>query len=155
MRPFRTALPLAAPLVSLFLGMAPVALADGLPDLGESAQGDFSPQIEKRIGETFMREIRMREPAYVDDAEINSYVNRLGQALAAQGDDKTQQFEFFALRDATLNAFAMPGGFIGIHTGLLQSAQAESELAGVLAHEISHVTQRHLARIVAKQSQGQ
>lgn len=155
MRPFWTALPLAVPLVSLLLGMAPVAFADGLPDLGESAQGDFSPQVEKRVGETFMREIRMKEPAYVDDAEINAYVNRLGKALAVQGDDKTQQFEFFALRDATLNAFAMPGGFIGIHTGLLLSAQSESELAGVLAHEISHVTQRHLARMVAKQSQGQ
>ncbi len=132
-----------------------MARADGLPDLGESAQGDLSPQLEKKIGEATMREIRLREPSYVDDPEINGYLNRIGRNLTAFVEEKTQDFEFFALRDSTLNAFAMPGGYIGVHTGLILAAQTESELASVLAHEISHVTQRHLARMVAKQSQGQ
>lgn len=142
-------------LIVLLLGLVPAAVAEGLPDLGESAQADFSPQMEKKIGESTMREIRQREPSYVDDPEINGYLNRLGRRLAAQTQERGQEFEFFALSDATLNAFAMPGGYIGVHTGLILSAQSESELASVLAHEISHVTQRHLARMVAQQSQGQ
>lgn len=135
--------------------LAPVALAEGLPDLGESAQAELSPQMEKRIGESVMRDIRLREPAYLDDPEIVGYLNRLGRRLAAQSEELRQDFEFFAIKDATLNAFAMPGGYIGVHTGLITAAQSESELASVLAHEISHVTQRHLARLVGKQSQGQ
>lgn len=151
MRRFR----LSPSLAVLLLGLMPAALAEGLPDLGEAAQADLSPQLERKIGEATMREIRLREPAYLDDPEITGYLNRLGRRLAAHSDDKRQDFEFFALRDATLNAFAMPGGYIGVHTGLILAAQSESELASVLAHEISHVTQRHLARMVAKQSQGQ
>jgi beta-barrel assembly-enhancing protease len=133
----------------------PSVLADGLPELGEAAQADLPPQVEKRIGESAMREIRFREPAYLDDAEINGYLNRLGRRLTSKMEEGQQDFEFFALRDATLNAFAMPGGYIGVHTGLILAAQSESELAAVLAHEISHVTQRHLARMVSKQSQSQ
>lgn len=140
----------------LFLGfLTSLVLAEGLPDLGESAQVDFSPQVEKRIGESVMRDIRWRDPAYLDDPEVTAYLNRLGRQLAAQIDGAHQEFEFFAVKDATVNAFAMPGGFIGVHTGLILAAQSESELASVLAHEISHVTQRHLARLVGKQSQGQ
>ncbi len=140
---------------ALLLATTPAARAEGLPDLGESAQLDLSPQMERRIGEGIMRDIRLREPGYVDDPEVNGYLNRLGRGLARQSDEARQEFEFFALRDATLNAFAMPGGYIGVHTGLILSAQSESELASVLAHEISHVTQRHLARMVSKQSEGQ
>ncbi|HZV55294.1 MAG TPA: M48 family metalloprotease [Rhodocyclaceae bacterium] len=143
------------PLLALMLASTPVVLAEGLPDLGEAAQADLSPQMEKRIGESIMRDIRLREPSYVDDPEVIGYLNRLGRRLASQSDEVRQDFEFFALRDATLNAFAMPGGYIGVHTGLILSAQSESELASVLAHEISHVTQRHLARMVSKQSQSQ
>jgi predicted Zn-dependent protease len=143
------------PLCALLIGMTPLALAEGLPDLGESAQADLPPQMEKRIGESIMRDIRLREPSYLDDPEIDAYLNRLGRKLTAQSEVIGQDFEFFALRDATLNAFAMPGGYIGVHTALILAAQSESELAAVLAHEISHVTQRHLARMVNKQSQGQ
>lgn len=132
---------------------APAALAEGLPDLGEAAQTEFSPQMEKRVGESIMQEIRLREPAYLDDAEINGYLNRIGRRLASNSEGARQEFEFFALRDATLNAFALPGGFVGVHTGLVLAAQSESELASVLSHEISHVTQRHIARGFAKQSQ--
>lgn len=130
----------------LLLCMAPVALAQELPSLGEESQIAFSPSMERKVGETIMRDIRLHDPNYIDDPEINGYLNRLGARLASQLDDAKQDFNFFVLRDTTLNAFAMPGGYIGIHTGLITSAQSESELASVLAHEISHVTQHHLAR---------
>ncbi len=134
---------------------APVVLAEGLPDLGETAQAEFSPQMEKRVGESIMQDIRLREPSYLDDPEVVSYLNRLGRRLASNSDEARQEFEFFALHDTTLNAFALPGGFIGVHSGLILAAQSESELAGVLAHEISHVTQRHIARGLSKASQSQ
>lgn len=139
----------------LLVFMVPCVLAEGLPDLGEQSQADFSPLVEKRTGEAIMRDIRLHEPGYVNDPEINGYLNRLGTRLVAQSTDARQSFEFFALRDSTLNAFAMPGGYIGVHTGLLLATRSESELAAVLAHEISHVTQHHLARQISAQSKGQ
>ena len=135
--------------------LAPSLLAEGLPDLGEVSQGALSPQMEKRIGEGIMNDIRLHEPAYLADAEISGYINRLGLRLVAQSLDAHPDFEFFVLRDTTLNAFAMPGGYIGVHTGLIAAAQSESELASVLAHEISHVTQHHLARQIGAQGQAQ
>ena len=146
---------LLLPVCVSMAGWAPAAYAEGLPDLGESAQADLPPQMEKRIGADVMRDIRLHEAAYLDDPEVSEYLNTIGHKLSAQSDELGQDFEFFALRDATLNAFAMPGGYIGVHTALILAAQTESELAGVLAHEISHVTQRHLARMVNKQGQGQ
>ncbi|MBI3093711.1 MAG: M48 family metallopeptidase [Rhodocyclales bacterium] len=148
--------PLASTLILGFgiLSAPALSVAEGLPDLGEAAQAEFSPAMERRIGESVMLDIR-RDPAWLDDPEVNSYLNRLGNRLAAQSMEARQEFEFFALRDTTLNAFAMPGGFIGVHTGLILAAASESELASVLAHEISHVTQRHLARLVNKSGQGQ
>ena len=116
----------------LLLGLAPAVLAEGLPDLGEISQADFSPSMERRIGEATMKDIRLHEPSYVDDPEINGYLNRLGMRLVSQSLEARQDFEFFVLQDSTLNAFAMPGGFIGVHTGLIMAAQSESELASVL-----------------------
>jgi len=142
-------------LAAALVGLAPAVLAEGLPDLGEAAQVDLSPQAERQIGGSIFREIRLREPSYLDDPEVSGYLNRLGMRLVAQSGEARQDFEFFVLRDTTLNAFAMPGGFIGVHTGLITAAQSESELASVIAHEISHVTQRHLARMLGKQSQAQ
>ena len=144
---------------ALFLGFgilaaAPLSVAEGLPDLGEAAQGEFSPAMERRIGESVMLEIR-RDPAWLGDPEVGAYLNRLGGRLSAQSEESRQDFEFFALRDPTLNAFALPGGYIGVHSGLILAAASESELASVLAHEISHVTQRHMARLVSKSGQGQ
>lgn len=132
------------------------AYADGLPSLGEASQLDFSPQMERKVGEEAMNDIRLHEPSYLDDAEVNGYLNQLVARLSSHLEKGSQQtFEVFALRDPTLNAFAMPGGFIGVHTALILGAQSESELASVLAHEVSHVTQHHLARMVAPQQQSQ
>ena len=100
-----------------------------------------------------MNEIRLREPSYVDDPEINDYLNALGHRLVEASANPTGDFSFFAIRDNTVNAFAMFGGFIGVNTGTILTAQSESELAGVIAHEIAHVTQNHLARQIAKEKQ--
>lgn len=128
-------------------------MADGLPDLGDTARGELSTIVERRIGESIMNDIRLHDPQYLDDPEIEWYVNELGQRLAASANDAGTSFHFFAMRDPTINAFAMFGGYIGVNSGLLLSAQTESEVAAVLAHEISHVTQRHLARQIEKEKQ--
>jgi predicted Zn-dependent protease len=144
------ALPL---MVAVALSGTTPALADDLPDLGESARAELSPQVERRIGESIMNEIRLREPSYVDDPEINDYLDRLGRRLVEASANPTGDFHFFAIRDTTINAFAMFGGFIGMNTGTILAAQSESELAGVIAHEIAHVTQNHLARQISREKQ--
>jgi predicted Zn-dependent protease len=143
-------------LLWLTLALTPRALAQGalLPDLGGSDRADLSPQAERRIGETIMRDARA-DPAYVDDPEVDDYLNSLGARLSAAAPGARHDFEFFALRDATVNAFALPGGFIGVHTGLVTVTENESELASVLAHEIGHVTQRHIARLLGAQQRMQ
>jgi predicted Zn-dependent protease len=123
-----------------------------LPDLGERAQSDLSPQAERHIGEQIMREIR-RDPDYIDDPEITGYVQSVGYRLVSVSSDARQEFTFFVVRDRTINAFAMPGGFVGVHSGLIIGSQSESEFAGVMAHEVAHVTQRHLARQLQAQNQ--
>jgi len=139
---------------ALLAGTAPLA-AQPLPELGDAAGAAIAPQVERRIGESIMREIRYRDPAYVDDPEISDYLDGLGRRLLAANPEARQEFEFFAVRDPAINAFALPGGFIGAHTGLLAAAETESELASVLAHEIAHVTQRHIARLLGAQQQMQ
>lgn len=126
-----------------------------LPELGDSSSRVLSPQLEKKLGEAAMRDIRYNEPGYVDDPEINEYLNMLGHKLLAALPGGRPEFEFFAIREPTINAFAFPGGFVGVHTGLLTAADSESEVASVLAHEISHVTQRHIARLFGAQQQMQ
>lgn len=124
-----------------------------LPELGDAAGAELSLQTEKQIGQEIMNEIRLREPTYLDDPEVESYLNNLGAKLVAVSPDPGLGFYFFPLQDPMINAFAMFGGYIGVNSGLILAVQNESELAGVMAHEISHVTQRHLARIIAKQKQ--
>jgi predicted Zn-dependent protease len=141
-----------AALLACTLAMQPVA-ADELPELGDAASNDLSLSTEKKIGQQIMHEIRWREPSYLDDADVEAYLNQLGGRLAAVSNDPGFGFYFFPINDPSINAFAMPGGYIGVHTGLIVSAQTESELAGVLAHEISHVTQRHIARQVFQSKQ--
>src|SRR5205085_2513182 len=111
-----------------------------LPDLGDSSQVGFSPAQERKVGEQIVRQLRA-QGAYMQDPEVNDYLNELGHRLVSASRDAKQEFEFFAVPDGTINAFALPGGFIGVNTGLVVLAQTESELASVLAHEISHVTQ--------------
>ena len=133
--------------------MLPRAFAQNLPELGEGSSSVLPPHMERKIGEGIMREIRAREPSYLDDPELADYLNQLGSRLVASVPGARQDFLFFAVRDPSINAFALPGGFVGVHTGLLTSAEAESEVASVLGHEIAHVTQRHIARMLGQQQQ--
>lgn len=148
---------LAFPLLLSFI-VQPVAHAQysNLPTLGDTARGELSPLMEYKIGVEIMRRIQM-DPDYIEDEVISEYLNNVGNKLVNATPDVRGEtgndFHFFALRDQTLNAFALPGGFIGVHTGLLLAAQSESELASVLSHEIGHVSQRHIARMIGNQKQ--
>jgi len=137
------------------LVLAPRALGQALPDLGSAADAPISPQMERRIGESVVRDIRARDPSYLDDPEIEDYLGAIGARLAQGNPGTRQDFEFFVIRDSTVNAFALPGGFVGVHTGLITLAETESELASVLGHEIAHVTQRHMARMLGRQEKMQ
>jgi beta-barrel assembly-enhancing protease len=139
-------------LLGALLIAMPRVFGQALPDLGDSSQATISPLQERQLGERIMREVRA-DRTYYDEAEAIDYLNQLGQRLAARSMEARQEFEFFFIRDPQINAFALPGGFIGVNTGLLLAAQSESEVAGVMAHEISHVTQRHIARMLSQQNQ--
>jgi predicted Zn-dependent protease len=119
-----------------------------LPDLGDESQSLASPAQERRLGEFVMRQIH-GSGGYLDDPEVNDYLNELGHRLVAAQPDSPWDFEFFAMADPSINAFAIPGGFVGVNMGLILMTQTESELASVLAHEISHVTQHHYVRGLA------
>ena len=110
-------------LLALLLLAVPGVLAQGLPDLGDVAQAGFTPLQERRLGESIMREIRA-DRAYYDEVEATDYVNSLGNRLASRSIEARQDFEFFLIRDPQINAFALPGGFIGVNTGLILAAQA-------------------------------
>lgn len=143
---------ISALLLASLLCLPPLQASE-LPELGDAASNELSLATEKKIGEQIMHEIRWRDPSYLDDADVENYLNQIGGRLASFSPDPGIGFYFFPVNDNTINAFAMPGGFIGVNTGLLLAAQTESELAGVLSHEISHVTQRHIARQVFREKQ--
>jgi predicted Zn-dependent protease len=136
--------------LTLLLCLPLCTVADGLPELGDISQTVLNPIQERQVGQQSMMQIRASKQ-YLNDAEISDYLNQLGYKLVQFSSEPSLDFEFFALNDYSVNAFAMPGGFIGVNAGLLLTTQSESELASVLGHEIAHVTQHHLARMLAAQ----
>lgn len=125
-----------------------------LPALGDSVSEDFDILDERRLGDRIMREIR-RDPDYLEDPLLNEYLDSLWLPLVAaaraRGDitsdnDKAYAWEAFLVRDRVVNAFALPGGHVGVYLGLISLTGSPDELASVLAHELTHVTQRHIAR---------
>lgn len=125
-----------------------------LPSLGEPDSGDLTEGAERRIGELIMRQVR-RDRAYFDDPLLLSHVQALWAPLVRAARDRGEivpdteglfAWETFLIRDKSINAFALPGGFVGVHLGLMAHTVAQDELAAVLAHELAHVTQRHIAR---------
>ena len=132
-----------------------------LPSLGESASLDLSVGTERRLGEQIMREAR-RDPAYLDDPVLLEYLQSIWNPLVAaarqvghiDGDTDTAfAWEAFLVRDRSVNAFALPGGYVGAHLGLIAITTTRDQFASVMAHELSHVTQRHIARSIAPQQQ--
>ncbi|MBT8091770.1 MAG: M48 family metalloprotease [Gammaproteobacteria bacterium] len=118
-----------------------------LPDMGSPADAILSNSEESRIGRMIMRDIR-RSGSVVEDPQVTEYINEIGSRIVAQANDGDHTFTFFMVDDPRINAFALPGGYIGVHTGLLEATRSEDELAGVIAHEVAHVTQRHIARAI-------
>lgn len=116
-----------------------------LPDLGSSANALISPQEAQDYGASMLREMRSLDMV-VDDPLLDDYINDLGYRLVAGSDKPKEHFSFFIVKDAEINAFAAPGGYIAVNSGLIDITQNESELAGVMAHEIGHITQNHLQR---------
>jgi predicted Zn-dependent protease len=133
------------------LGICNAIYAQELPDLGDPFRDDFSLFEEQVVGDSIMGKIRST-PTYVSDPEVAEYINHLGYRLVANSDAPGQDFQFFVLINPTINAFAFPGGFVGVHSGLILESDNESMLAGVLSHEVAHVTQRHIARVIAAQN---
>ena len=141
---------LAVLMLQFAVGAAPaLAQTTGseLPDIGTPASTTLSLADEYKIGLMIVRGLR-EAGQIVEDPEINEYLQSLGMRLASQAHEGAHRFTFFAVRDSSINAFALPGGFIGVQAGLVKATRSEAELAGVLAHEIAHVTQRHIARSI-------
>ena len=116
-----------------------------LPDLGSSADALISPQEARDYGASMLRQMRALDMV-VDDPLLDDYVNDLGHRLASNSDKPKDHFAFFIVKDPEINAFAAPGGYIAVNSGLFVITRDESELAGVIAHEIGHITQNHLQR---------
>ncbi|WP_227544622.1 M48 family metalloprotease [Sapientia aquatica] len=154
----KTTLPRLTLIAALFAGcfIEPTLHAQNLPMLGDTGREDLSPVMERKLGEEIMLGIR-QDKDYIDDEPASEFLNDFGAKLLeahqeARG-DANYDFYFFTVRDTMLNAFALPGGFIGVHSALILAAHSESELASVLAHEIGHVSQRHIARMIGNQKQ--
>lgn len=116
-----------------------------LPTIGEPADRLISPAQEKKLGADYFRNL-YRADAILEDPEIVHYIQHLGNNLTNTLDNNDNDYTFFVVKDSRINAFAVPGGYIGINAGLIMNAKTEHELAGVMAHEIAHVSQRHIAR---------
>ena len=140
------------------LAAPPAAAQAALPTLGDGAE--LTTSAERRLGDRIIREL-YRDPDYLDDAVLAEYVQGIWQPLMAsakaRGELSPELAERFAWevllgRDRTVNAFVLPGGYLGVHLGLMGVVATRDELASVLAHELSHVTQRHVARLLSQQN---
>lgn len=144
-------LTLAVIVIASGLSLSPVILHAAetdkinLPDMGDSSGALLTAQEEKELGEAFFRSLHS-QVSINQDEEIQGYIQGIGQKLVAASDAPSYPFHFFVVMENDINAFAGPGGYIGVNSGLILNTDAESELASVLSHEIAHVTQRHLYR---------
>ena len=144
----------SARIFALVLSCAFAAQGQTLPDLGDISASALSETQERTIGNRIMREVVV-DPAYVDDPDVVDYMKSLGERLLSVSETPRKDISFFVVQDDQVNAFAMVGGNIGVNTGLILLTQDESELAGVVAHEIAHVLQKHQARMAHGASKSQ
>lgn len=141
--------------VALALALPLRALAQpvGMPSMGSAADAELPPALEQMLGDAIMEQGR-RDPTYISDPDLDQYLTSMGRKLVAGAPGGgTHRITVFGVRDPQINAFTLPGGYIGVNSGLVVSSGNESELASVLAHEIGHVVQRHIARGMTQQSQ--
>ncbi len=131
-------------------GSAPGGEQD-LPDLGSPANAAVSIEEEYRAGLGYVNEIR-NTGLILADPETSQYAQEIGHSLSSHAEEGQHQFYYMVLRDPVVNAAAIPGGFVLINSGLILATRNENELAGVLAHETAHVTQRHIVRQILDQS---
>ena len=136
--------------LTLFLYSASTLSEIELPDLGNPSDIYLSKMDEPAIGRAYFRSLRAQQQV-VEDPLLAEYIQNLGEKLSSKVQSGDFDFNYFFVPQNSINAFAMPGGYIGIHTGLCVNADNESQLASVLAHEISHVTQRHISRQIGDQ----
>lgn len=140
------------PLFFLFLFLsAPSKASNELPDIGTVGAGALTIEKEKEYGWAFSLMANQALPI-IHDPVLNYYIDSLGQNIVSHADSVKLPFYFFLVEDQEINAAAFLGGHVKIHTGLFLYAENESELAGVVAHEVAHITQRHLARMLEQQS---
>ncbi|MEA5104497.1 MULTISPECIES: M48 family metallopeptidase [unclassified Pantoea] len=125
-------------------------VSDTLPDMGTTAGSTLSINQELQMGDFYVRQLRASAPL-INDPLLNQYINELGQRLVAHANSVRTPFHFFLIQNDELNAFAFFGGNVVLHSSLFRYTDNESQLASVMAHEISHVTQRHLARAMEEQ----
>jgi beta-barrel assembly-enhancing protease len=130
----------------------PQPSAPELPDIGSPASQILNGSDEVQLGAMVINQFR-QQGAIIEDPEITEYLNAVGSKLATQAPDGAPHFQFFAFKESVINAFALPGGFICINYPLILATHSESELASVMAHEMAHVTQHHIARQIRAQSQ--
>ena len=121
---------------------------DDLPDIGSPADTLLTRSKAERIGRSVLMQMRQQDQV-VEDPETDEFINTVGHRLAGHAHDGDHSFRFFVVDDGAVNAFALPGGYIGVNSGLILRTKREAELAGVMAHEVAHVTQNHIARRVA------
>ncbi|MBO1923613.1 M48 family metalloprotease [Thiomicrorhabdus sp. 6S3-12] len=117
---------------------------DNLPDLGAPDLVEYDRKTEERLGRAFTESL-MTQFDLQEDPETLNYIRQIGYKIAGNS-GQNRNFDFYVIRNNTINAFAGPNGVIGVHTGLIETVHSESELASVIAHEIAHVTQQHLSR---------
>src|SRR6202521_2728859 len=122
-----------------------------LPELGSPANAAVSLEDEYQAGLGWFRQMG-QGGTVLEDPEVNAYIQQIGHTLSSRAEEGQHQFYYFVVRDPVINAFAMPGGFVAIDSGLILATRNENELAGVMAHETAHVTQRHLVRGLIDQS---
>jgi predicted Zn-dependent protease len=134
------------------LSMSSPATGSDLPDMGSPAAAVLSQSDEYRLGAMVARQLRDQN-ALIEDPEVAEYLQTIGMRLASQSTEGGRGFQFFVIKDSSINAFAVPGGFVFLHEGLVLATATESELASVMAHEIAHVTQHHIARMIRAQGQ--
>jgi predicted Zn-dependent protease len=154
LKPLIITLALATSITSSAIAANKETNKNKLPEIGSAGVSVLSIEKERQIGGEMMRHIRASQPI-LNDPVLTEYINDLGNRMVRNAKDVNYSFEFFIIRNQELNAFAFFGGHIAIHSGLITTASTESELASVVAHEISHVTQRHLARRLESQNKSQ